>query len=255
MRRLRAFTEHIMGMPISVHVRAHDAERLDIAHAAHQVFAHLRKVDKVFSLYRADSELMRWRRGELPMRQLHPWVDEVEELCDQATTLTGGLFTSQLPEPQCGAAKKRHDPALPTLFDPTGLVKGWAVSGAAAYLQELPDVSYCLNAAGDIAIGTGRGVEAVVPWKVGIEDPTQRGRIELTIEVAVGSVATSGSSIRGDHFYDPRTGQWIESTGSATVIGPDLLWSDVWATAAAIDPKGVAELLRPSANGYDLILL
>lgn len=113
MRHLRAFTEHIMGMPISVHVRAHDADRLDIAHAAHQVLAHLRKVDKVFSLYRADSELMRWRRGELPMRQLHPWVDEVEGLCDRATTLTGGLLTSQLPAPQFGAAKQRHGTTRP----------------------------------------------------------------------------------------------------------------------------------------------
>lgn len=255
MRQLRAFTQQIMGMPISVHVRAQDADRPDIAHAVGQVCAHLRKVDSVFSLYRADSQLMRWRRGELPASGLHPWVTEVDLLCQQAQRLTGGLFTCRLPPGGNDTDSGGHGRGELAQFDPTGLVKGWAVSGAAAYLQEVPDIAYCLNAAGDIAIGTGRGVEAVAPWRVGIEDPAQRGRIARTLEVAVGSVATSGSAIAGAHFYDPRSNRWIESRGSATVIGPDLLWSDVWATAAAIDPHDVSDRLREHASTYELILL
>jgi thiamine biosynthesis lipoprotein len=253
-RPLRAFTAQIMGMPISVHVRAEDAERADIALGAEQVFAHLRKVDGVFSLYRPDSELRRWRAGELPTDRLHPWVDEVMELCDQARDLTGGLFTPWLPT-STGRLRLAPPHRSSATFDPTGLVKGWAVSGAAAYLDSLPEVSYCLNAAGDIAVGLGRGLDVAAPWRIGIEDPRQRGRIARTLDVSTSGVATSGSAIRGDHFYDPRTQSWVRSEGSVTVVGPDLLWADVWATAAAIDPGQVDEALRTDTSGYVLIRL
>ncbi len=244
MRHLRAFTQQIMGMPISVHVRARDADRCDIEYAVGQVFAHLRKVDSVFSLYRPDSQLMLLRAGGLSPAELHPWVDEVEGLCREAHLMTGGLFTSWLP-----------DDAGECAFDPTGLVKGWAVSGAAAYLDEVHDVAYCINAAGDMAIGTGRGVDVAAPWRVGIEDPAERGRIAHTVEVTTGAVATSGSAIRGDHFFDPRSTTWIRTQGSATVVGPDLLWADVWATAAALDTDEVSKLLRGSDSDYQVIAL
>ncbi|MGB3762639.1 MAG: FAD:protein FMN transferase, partial [Ornithinimicrobium sp.] len=234
MRNLRAFTEQIMGMPISVHIRAEDADRPDISVAVNQVFAHLRKVDSIFSLYRPDSELMRWRAGHLDPARLHPWVAEVHTLCLEAHDRTGGLFTPWLPRPGSSIpAPEDGDTPDPTNFDPTGLVKGWAVGGAAAYLDEVHDNSYCLNAAGDIIVGTGRGVDVAAPWRIGIEDPRQRGRIARTVEISAGSVATSGSAIRGDHFFDPRRHAWVRSNGSATVLGPDLLWADVWATAAS----------------------
>ena len=44
----RAFVEVIMGMPISLHVKALDAGRPDIAQAAGNVFAVLRTVDDLF---------------------------------------------------------------------------------------------------------------------------------------------------------------------------------------------------------------
>ncbi len=256
MRKLRAFTEQIMGMPISVHVRAQDADRPDIAVAVSQVFSHLCRVDSVFSLYRPDSELMRWRAGQLEPAELHPWVAEVQTLCEEAHDRTGGLFTPWLPQPGAAApAPEEGDEPEPTDFDPTGLVKGWAVSGAAAYLQEVHDISFCLNAAGDIAVGTGRGVDVAAPWRIGIEDPHQRGRIARTVEISAGSVATSGSAIRGDHFFDPRHQAWIRSSGSATVFGPDLMWADVWATAASIDPERVRDLLQEEGGSYELVLL
>ena len=254
MRTLRAFTQQIMGMPISLHVRAADADRADIVDVAAQVFAHLRKVDSVFSLYRPDSQLMRWRAGELSTTELHPWVEEVHELCQEAQQLTDGLFTPWLPT--TGRDELPNgDGDVRVAFDPTGLVKGWAVSGAAAYLEEVHAVTYCLNAAGDMAIGTGRGVGAAAPWRVGIEDPTERGTISRTLEVTTGAVATSGSAIRGDHFYDPRSKTWFATTGSATVVGPDLLWADVWATAASIDPEHVRALLHEKAADYELVLV
>lgn len=67
----QAWVEQIMGMPISVHVRAAQRDRGDVAAAVAQVFDHLRRVDAVFSTWRADSELMRWRRGDLAIGEAH----------------------------------------------------------------------------------------------------------------------------------------------------------------------------------------
>jgi thiamine biosynthesis lipoprotein len=66
-------------------------------------------------------------------------------------------------------------------------------------------------------------------------------------------VATSGAAARGAHVVDPRTGLGIERAGSATVVGPDLLWADVWATAAWVDPARATVLLAEREPGYSLV--
>jgi FAD:protein FMN transferase len=68
-----------------------------------------------------------------------------------------------------------------------------------------------------------------------------------------GAVATSGAAARGAHVVDPRTGLGIDRSGSATVVGPDLLWADVWATAAWVDPTRAATLMVERDPGYSLV--
>ena len=47
-----------------------------------------------------------------------------------------------------------------------------------------------------------------------------------------GGVATSGTAHRGAHVVDPTTGRAATALRSVTVVGPSLLWADVYATAA-----------------------
>ena len=54
----RAFVDQVMGMPVSVHVRAVDTSRSDVEAAAARVFAHLHRVDAVLSTWRADSVVL-----------------------------------------------------------------------------------------------------------------------------------------------------------------------------------------------------
>lgn len=215
-----------MGMPISVHVRALDPTRPDVEGAVGNVFAHLRKVDAVFSTWRADSEVLRLRRGDLAASSAHPWVAQVRELTDEAERVTGGVFTTDLVGPDGTRG-----------WDPTGLVKGWGVAGAADYLREVDEVAFSVNAGGDIVCGRGRGMAGHrSPWRVGIQDPSDPMRVVAAIEVEDGAVATSGSAARGAHIIDPRTGRAVTRAGSVTVTGPDLTWADVWATACYVDP-------------------
>ena len=77
----RAFVDQVVGMPVSVHVRAVDTSRSDVEAAAARVFAHLHRVDAVLSTWRADSDLLRVQHGEVDgVDEVHPWLADVTDL-------------------------------------------------------------------------------------------------------------------------------------------------------------------------------
>lgn len=241
--RTRAFVEQVMGMPVSIHVRAADTGRPDIEAAVANAYAHLRHADAVLSPWRADSDLLRVRRGELEAASAHPWLAEVRELAVEAEAATGGLFSSVL-----------LGPDGTTGFDPTGLAKGWAVEGASAYLQVVDGISFCVNAGGDLTVGRGRHLPGVAsPWRIGIQDPCDPMATVAVLEVSDGAVATSGGSARGAHVIDPRSGRPVDRPGSVTVTGPDLVWADVWATSAWVAPDEAARSMAVRHPAYRLI--
>jgi FAD:protein FMN transferase len=144
---------------------------------------------------------------------------EVVELCDRACAATGGAFDAgHLPLPDGGHG-----------FDPSGLVKGWAVERAARQLDGLDAHDHIINAGGDVLTYTAPDR---APWRVGIEDPTRDGHLLEVLSLGGGAVATSGTARRGRHIVDPATGRAASALISATVVGPRLLWADVYATAA-----------------------
>lgn len=234
----RSWVAQIMGMPISVHLRGPDVVAdPDIPSVVDVVFEQLREVDLLFSTYRADSEVSRLRRGELTLSQCHPLVREVVGWCEQARERTDGYFDAQLP----GG------------FDPSGLVKGWAVERAATRLAAIKGCDYYLNAGGDMALGVASPDSPA--WKVGIEDPRNPTRILAVREVRSGGVATSGTAARGAHILDPHTGGHPDDLLAVTVIGPTLLWADVYATAAFARGADALHWLRTRASGYEVLLV
>jgi len=236
-----------MGMPISIHVRGADVDSPTVAQGVEAAFALLREADRLFSTYQRDSEICRIRRGELDPTQADPLVRQVMTLCQEAGELTRGAFTCLLPDVD-GVLR----------FDPAGLVKGWAASRAACRLADLPGFRYCLNAGGDVVVGgtdDEAGGEPGAPWRVGIENPRDRSQIAEVVELQHGAVATSGTAARGAHLYDPARGTFVDRTGSVTVVGPDLMWADVWATALFVGPASLHGLFSEVADGYRVISL
>ncbi|MGQ0845571.1 MAG: FAD:protein FMN transferase [Sporichthyaceae bacterium] len=210
-------------MPISVLARGPGARDDDAASAVERVFAELRAVDVLFSPYRADSEVSRIGRGELALDAADPSVRDVAERCERARAATGGAFDAVRPD---------------GTWDPTGLVKGWAVERAAGHLAALPAVDWCLNAGGDVAILAPSGET----FGVGILDPLDPARIAAVLHRASGGVATSGGSARGEHLYDPRTRRAARARwASVTVAGPSLETADVLATAAFVSGAAWSE--------------
>ncbi len=214
----KAWTEQIMGMPISVHLRG-SAAASQREGAVEAVFAELRTVDRIFSTYRDDSDISQLDRGEVTAERCDPSVREVLELCEQAKAATEGYFDVWLP----GADGSVH-------LDPSGLVKGWAAERAARLLAALGADDHYLNAGGDISLGCADRHSP--PWRIGIEHPDRPGALLGVVPLTSGGIATSGTAQRGSHIIDPLTGRRAEALRAVTVIGPSLLWADVYATAA-----------------------
>lgn len=215
--------EHVMGMPVEV--ESHDA---GVAHVVDDVFVWLRSVDARFSTYRADSEVSRIARGELAVQSASPDVRRVLDRCEQLRVRTNGYF-----DVRAGGD-----------FDPSGLVKGWAVERAARLLEVAGARNFCLYAGGDVIV-RGRPPGADARWRIGIQHPLVADRVAAVLESERLAVATSGEYERGAHILDPHTGA---SPGGAvlsvTIAGPDLGTADAYATAAFAMGLGGPEWTR-----------
>src|SRR5690242_9140042 len=73
----RTWVEQVMGLPVSVLARGGSAQSEAAQGAVAAVFAELVEVDRVFSPYRADSDVSRIGAGELTLAESAPEVRDV----------------------------------------------------------------------------------------------------------------------------------------------------------------------------------
>lgn len=216
--RLRR-VEHTMGTVFSFDVRGGGPRAAAALEAAAAWLVH---VDDVFSTYRPGSQISRLAAGTLALSACAPEVGEVLRLCEEAERRTGGWFSARY----AGG------------FDPTGLVKGWAVERAAAMIASAGADAVCVNGGGDVQVHGG-------PWRIGVSDPLRHGELAAVIpadgELAV---ATSGPAERGCHIVDPRTGRPpAAALASLTVICRGLTDADAYATAGYAMGAGARDWL------------
>ncbi len=209
-------TRIIMGMPIEIEIGGGTQETLEAA------FAYLTSVDERFSPYKATSEVSRMNRGEVAPEQVSSEMREVLALAEKTKQETNGYFDIRTPS---GG------------IDPSGIVKGWAILNTAKRIKSAGHDNYMVNAGGDIASGgmNEQGEE----WRVGIRNPFKLEEIVKVVYPRGKGVATSGSYIRGAHIYNPHApSEKLDEVVSITVIGPDVLEADRFATAAFAMGKG-----------------
>lgn len=212
-----------MGMPIEIDL----PDGVDVEPA----YDWLRHVDALFSTYREDSEISRLDRGELTLAGCSSEVGAVLSRCAELERETSGYF---------------HVRAGGRL-DPSGLVKGWAVAGAAARIEAAGATRFFINAGGDIVARGG-------PWRIGIRHPLQHDRLAAVLAARDVAVATSGEYERGQHVLDPHTGLPPAGLLSVTIVGPDLASADAYATAAfAMGRRGPA--WTATLAGYEALCI
>jgi thiamine biosynthesis lipoprotein len=228
-------TEVLMGMPITV-VIPPSRGRPPGEDAFEAVFGSFRAVDAQFSPYKPESEVSRISRGDLRTEDASPLMREVLDLCRQTQDLTDGWFT----------------PWFEGQFDPSGLVKGWAIHRASQLLDDLGYRDHCIEAGGDIEV---RGFnDEGQPWEIGIRNPFDTSTLVKVLYLSDRGVATSGTYIRGRHIYNPKTGERIEGVPSLTVVGPNVYEADRLATPAyAMGEGGISWLATlPGIEAYQI---
>lgn len=204
-------TRILMGMPVTVEIVDAGAAESEIE----AVFDYFLSVDRTFSTYQAGSEISKINRGELSLIQASADMQTIFALAEQTRLETDGFFDIH------------HNGA----YDPSGIVKGWAIARAAQILTDRGWKNFYVDAGGDIqAVGLNdRGQK----WRVGIRNPFNLHEIVKTLAVSNCGVATSGTSIRGQHIYNPKNpGQALIDIVSLTVVSADIYHADRFATAA-----------------------
>ncbi|MFG3423823.1 FAD:protein FMN transferase [Micromonospora sp. NPDC048063] len=213
-----------MGSAISLDL-ADDLPAAELDELAGGVFAWLREVDARFSTYRADSEVCRVDRGELPLAEAGADLRLVLARCADLWAGTDGYF----------------DAYATGRLDPSGYVKGWAAQVASDRLLAAGAANHCLNAGGDVR-ARGRSSSGR-PWRIGVRHPWDPMATCLVLTGTDLAVATSGVYERGHHVLDPRRGAPARGLRSVTVVGPDLGLADAYATAAvAMGAAGIGWL-------------
>jgi thiamine biosynthesis lipoprotein len=229
----------IMGMPVILEV----IDSWVTGKTFDEVFAYFEYVDRKFSTYKDESEISLINRQEITVEQSSEDMQAIFMLAEQTRRETDGYF----------------DIARNGKYDPSGIVKGWAIYNAAEILRQAGFKNYYVDAGGDIQV-SGKNDEGQ-DWRVGIQSPFNPKEIVKVVSLQDCGMATSGTYVRGQHIYDPKDSeQPITEIVSLTVIGPDIYEADRFATAAfamgsagiyfienlkgfegyMIDPKGLA---------------
>jgi len=205
------------------------------------------RLEAILSRFRPESELSRLNRDG----RIRPGPDllRVTRLALAARTRTGGLFAptvhdavvsagydrsfDDLRDPRPGAAKDCAGSVdiggghivlgRGVRLDFGGIGKGYAVDRAVRILGSFGPA--LVNAGGDVAVRGGA-------CPVGVDVPGE----PLTVELAAGALATSGSDRRrwpgGHHLIDPRTGAPAASPYlRVTVAAPTAVAAEVLAKA------------------------
>ncbi len=201
-----------------------------------KIFAYFAGVEQKFSVFKPDSEISRINRGEINPEDYSAEMKEIFLLAEKTKRATNGYFDILTPEGK---------------FNPSGLVKGWAISQAAELIRQGGFENFYVDAGGDIET-QGNNI-AGKPWAVGIRNPFNVDQNVKVVYVKNKGVATSGIYFRGQHIYDPhQPGKKIENIASLTVIGPNAFEADRMATAAfAMGERGIVFLAKlPGFEAY-----
>jgi thiamine biosynthesis lipoprotein len=136
-----------------------------------------------------------------------------------------------------------------TALDLGAIAKGWGIDRAADRLAGMGVSSALINVGGDLA-ALGRAPDGR-PWRVGVRDPRDPDGIVRTVDLADGSMATSGdylryfshAGVRYAHILDPGLASPTRSgVHSVTVVAGRATHADAAATAAfVLGPAGAAD--------------
>lgn len=249
-----------------------------LAAAVAEVEAEIAEIDRTYSRFRPDSELMQLQRSADRPATVSPLLAEALSVALSAAETTGGLV-----DPTVGAAvsaigydrdyaqlvpldhplpDERPVPGIGTVcfdrarrevrfrrgtnLDLGATGKALAVDRAVARAAKVVGCGVLVSIGGDI--GTA-GPPPVDGWSIGIADDHRAdlGQIEQTVAITRGAIATSSTTTRAwdragqrcHHIVDPRSGRSAEVVWrTVTVAAGSCVTANAASTAAMVDGRG-----------------
>jgi len=225
------FAAKAMGTAASLHIDDF-CDSVTAEKAWRTVISFLWKIEQKFSTFISDSEISKVNSGSLNLLDASPSVIEVLDVCTWLEHASDGAFRARRPDGS---------------LDPAGFVKGWATQCASRLLTENNLKNWYLCVGGDIQT-SGRQASGEL-WSVGITDPQDQNIVRCTVDIPENwAIATSGNSARGQHIWSADSNPDDETLRSFSVIGPDLMWADAFATAGFVKGKTGAEWVNKFSN-------
>jgi thiamine biosynthesis lipoprotein len=266
------------AMGASASLQIHHPDRALAMRLIDRAVAEVRRLERIFSLYRSDSALTELNRSGVlvsPPKELLALLGE----CRQIWNLTGGAFDPTI-QPVWSLyfrhfSKAGHDPSGPSAealraavakvdfshvqFDKNrvvfarrgmeltlnGIAQGYATDRIVDLLRAEGIAHSLVDMGEPRAIGNhaeGR------PWKVGIADPEAPERVGETLDIVDKAVATSGGygfrfdpEGRINHLLDPKTGRSPNLYRGVTVIAARATAADGLSTAFSLAEVGKVE--------------
>jgi thiamine biosynthesis lipoprotein len=287
---VRRVTRPMMGTLVEIVWRTRGGE-----HEAEAVRTALNRMDALaarMSLYDPSSELVKLNAaaGKAPVEV----SDELLEVIERSLTvsgMTGGAFDvtvgpveaawgdiqreggGRVPGDQAvrdaldrvGYEHVRIDRKAKTVFlekegmriDLGGIAKGYIVDQGMAWVDRGGIKDALVNAGGDIRASGG---PESPPWRIGLQDPLEKGGLLGFFSLREGAIVTSGTyeryfqakEGRFAHIVDPRTGRPVRGLLGVTVVAEESSLADALATAAMVGGReGGIDLLNrfPGVRG------
>lgn len=269
-----------------------NAKRVD--EAIEKAFGEMIRVESVFSVYKADSEVSGINR--LKIRETLKISSETFDLISKSieySRKTGGAFDITVKPLIDIWVKAKADGKMPAeddikdvmkrvgsddilldkadgtiafkksgmALDLGGVAKGYAADRAIKILMENGIRNAIVNSGGDMYCLGMRSKDEI--WSVGIQHPRDKNRIFLELKLKNRAVDTSGDyekyfildGKRYSHIINPATGYPVgDDVVSASVIADDAATADILATALCVLGREGLEIIDP-ARGQDAIVV
>ena len=235
---LAAHFEHILGTSLDVKILANSFELAEKAEA--KVLAEFRRLQTILGSGE-NHEFGQWSRSNGDAISVSSELHTVLSLFETWSQATKGALNAAADEIRINGFSDKVNQAHWELGDATAtrlgdaelrlhtFTKGFVMEQVAdAVMAEAGVRGIMLNVGGDI-LSKGDLREAVR-----VSDPlsdAENGSSLSIVSIQNQAIATSGSSRRGDHIVDPRTGGVASGSISATVIHPDAVTAGALATA------------------------
>jgi thiamine biosynthesis lipoprotein len=285
-KRVMGTTSRLLAVPPSE--ASENAARAIAAQALGDAEAALRSVEAEMSTWLDDSPLSRLNRADAgELVPLPPAALTVLHASKAAHRATGGAFdvtarplielwksagkASRMPAAEEVAAARARSSwrglsleeggarktAPGVEVDVGGIAKGFAIDRAVESMVRAGAAGGLVDVGGDLRV-FGKPPSGSA-WDVLVQSPSGKGTI-ARLRLPVGAVCTSGDyarfvEIQGrrlSHIVDPRSGYPAAEVHSATVVGPETMVADVWATALSV--LGRAGFSR-LPSGYEAMLV